>query len=49
MIHMNPTFPFQVSGLYFVDCAEGKVAKQGLDMESAARLWEKSEQIVAAP
>jgi len=37
-----------VSGLYFVDCAEGEVAKQGLDMEAAARLWEQSELIVAA-
>jgi len=37
-----------VSGLYFVDCAQGKVGKQGLDMEAAARLWKESERMVAA-
>ena len=35
-----------MSGVYFVDCEEGKVAKQGEDMEAAARLWRESEKIV---
>jgi len=36
-----------VSGVYFVDCHEGKVAKQGEDMEAAARLWTQSDKIVS--
>ena len=38
---------FQVSGVYFVDCHESKVAKQGEDMEAAARLWTQSDKIVS--
>jgi NAD(P)-dependent dehydrogenase (short-subunit alcohol dehydrogenase family) len=38
----------QISGKYFVKCKQKQPRKQGRDAEGARRLWEVSEQLVAA-